>query len=127
MINHAVKKIHRYRVAFLILISVLFLVYLGLNPVDVGKYFGARFGSAVGMSVGVPENPMNKLAMELKSKEDGLAARERDLADREAALASAPMRDRYTVFSLFGGIFFLFVLILINFVLDRRYRRAKQG
>ncbi len=125
MLNKAIKKIHRFRVGFLILISIAFLAYLGLNPLDLSRYYGARFGSAVGMSMSIPENPVNKLALELSNKEKSLADREADLRKREEGLAKQPNNDRLVMILLGAGIILLFVLIIINFYLDRRYRRKE--
>jgi hypothetical protein len=126
MINKTVKKIHRHRISFLVLISFLFLAYLGMNPIDISKYFGAKFGSSVGMSVGVPENPINKLAMQLKEKEEDLNERERALADKEAGLVNPSRGDRMIIWIMGLGIITLFILILVNFYLDRRYRKKKE-
>jgi hypothetical protein len=123
MINKTIRKIHNYRIPFLVLISFMFLAYLGLNPIDLSRYYGARFGSAVGMSMSIPENPVNKLALDLKKKEEALAAREQDLSRREAELINRPERDRLLIWLMGLGIIVLFLLISLNFYLDRRSRK----
>ncbi len=104
------------------LISFMFLAYLGLNPIDISKYYGARFGSAIGMSVSIPENPINKIALQLKDKEDRLDKRELELDKREAELKSNLNNNQFIVLLMGAGILFLFFLIIINFYLDKRYR-----
>lgn len=123
MIHKTVKHIHRFRVYFLAFIIVAFFYQLGLNPVDLGKFVGAKMGSAIGMSISVPENPINKLALELKEKEAGLNDREKELNDREKELArTGALNDNMYLF-MGGGIVILFFLVLMNFYLD--YRRRK--
>ncbi len=122
MLNKTIKKIHHYRLLFLFTISFVFLAFLGLNPVDLSKYYGAKFGSAVGMSVGIPENPVNKIAMQLKEKEKSLNTRASILDERELALTKTPNNDQFIVYLMGAGIITLFLLIVINFYLDRRHR-----
>lgn len=122
MINKAVKKIHHYRIWFLVLSSFVFLAFLGLNPVDISKYYGARFGSAIGMSVSIPENPVSKIAIQLKEKEESLNIRELDLNERENALGNNFSSDNIVMYIMGFGIIALFLLILINFYLDKRHR-----
>ncbi|MFH0892553.1 MAG: hypothetical protein V1867_07330 [Candidatus Falkowbacteria bacterium] len=125
MLHKTVKHIHRFRVYFLAFIIVAFFYELGLNPVDLGKFVGAKVGSAIGMSISVPENPINKLALELKQKEEGLDQRERELNEREKELArSSAWNDNMYLF-MGGGIVVLFFLVLMNFYLDMRRRKAE--
>jgi len=125
MIHKTVKHIHRFRVYFLAFIVVAFFYELGLNPVDVGKFVGAKAGSAIGMSISVPENPINKLALELKQKEERLDQREKDLNDREKELVrSSAWNDNMYLF-MGGGIVVLFVLVLANFYMDIRRRKLE--
>lgn len=108
------------------MISFLFLSYLGMNPIELSKYYGARFGSAVGMSVGVTENPVNKLAMELKQKEDSLRTKELELAQRAAVIDKKPEQDKMIINFMGAGIIVLFILIITNFILDRRFRKKNK-
>ncbi|MCD4761351.1 hypothetical protein K8R32_00115 [bacterium] len=123
MIKKIIKFVHSLRVLFLSFIIVFFLFLLGLNPVDIGRFLGASFGSAVGMSVGVVENPFNKLALQLKEKEDNLFERELGLIEREQALIEerSGKQERLLLFIAIG-IIFLFFLILFNFYFD--YKRG---
>ncbi len=123
MINKTIKKIHHYRLGFLFLISFLFLLFLGLNPVDISKYYGARFSSAIGMSVSIPENPANKIAKQLKEKEESLNARESELDKLAKELKNKPSNDVFIVTLMGSGIVVLFLLIIINFILDKRHRK----
>ena len=122
MINKTIKKIHHYRLGFLFLISFLFLTYVGLNPLDISKYYGARLGSAVGMSVSIPENPISKIALELKEKEEDLNTREVELKQLEDSLKKEPIGDRFIIWLMASGILALFILIVVNFYLDKRHR-----
>lgn len=108
--------------------SFLLLVHIGLNPLDVSRYFGARFSDAIGMSVSIPENPVNKLARELNEKEAALDEREAQIVQKEKELNKAVVREvnndfRIYFYSLAGGIILLFGLVLLNFYLDFRRRQ----
>ncbi len=118
-----IKLIHAARVYFLIFITISFFYYLGLNPVDVGKFIGAKMGSAVGMSVSVPENPFNRLALQLKEKEERLNQKEMELSEREKALREANRGQERLVIGLTVGIVILFGLVLFNYYLDYRRRQ----
>ncbi len=124
-----IKIIHKLRIYFLLFISLMFMIQVGLNPIDTGVFMGAKFGKAIGMAVSVPENPFNKLALQLKEKEAGLDAREEALNTREQAL----LVERKEAFSwpLWGmgiGIIILFFLIITNFYLDfyNRWKKKKE-
>jgi len=117
------KFIHTLRVFFLVFIIVSFLFVLGVNPVSVSKFFGAKLGSAVGMSTSVPENPFNRLAVQLKEKENKLIEREQELDKREQNLGSKVNND-YLVAVLGIGIIVLFGLVLLNYYLD--YKRKQK-
>jgi hypothetical protein len=123
MIKTFVKNMHRLRIFFLIYIIAGSLVIGNVNPIDIGKFIGAKFGSAVGMSVSVPENPFNKLAVQLKEKEADLAQKEQDLNAREQALNN---HNNPLMIVLVIGIGVLFVLILLNYYLDYRRRRQER-
>src|SRR3989339_780710 len=100
MIHKTVKHIHRFRVYFLAFIVVAFFYELGLNPI-------------------------NKLALELKQKEERLDQREKDLNDREKELVrSSAWNDNMYLF-MGGGIVVLFVLALANFYMDIRRRKLE--
>ena len=127
MIKRTVKFIHNLRIYFFVLILISFFYYAGLNPVDISRFVGARIGSAVGMSVSVQENPFNKLALQLKEKEDKLNQREEDLAARESVLNTPNTFQAKLILFLAIGITVLFILVIVNFYLDykRRKKRAR--
>ncbi len=108
------------------MISFVFLLLLGMNPVDISKYYGAKFGSAIGMSVSIPENPVSKIALQLKEREEGLNTRESELDKRELSLEKKFDGDKFTIWLMGSGIVALFLLILTNFYLDKRHRSKKQ-
>ncbi len=123
MIKTFVKTVHKLRIFFLIYIIAGSLVMANINPIDVGRFIGAKIGSAVGMSLSVPENPINKLALQLKEKEADLAQKEQDLNAREKALND---RNNPLMIVLTVGIGVLFALILLNYYLDYRRRRRER-
>jgi len=108
---------------FLLFFSVSFLFVLGLNPVEIGKYIGAEMGLAVGMEVGVPENPVNKLAKQLQDKENLLNERESALGKKEEDASSKNKKQDVLIFLMGAGIWALFVLIGINYYLDYKKRK----
>jgi len=125
MLKKTAKQVHELRVYLFALIVVIFFFELGLSPIDITKFAGSKIGSAVGMSVGVAENPFNKLALQLEEKEKILEEKEIELNKKEAELNKESIldNDSLLLFSA-GGILVLLVLILINFYLD--YKRRKQ-
>lgn len=125
MFKRTVKIVHRLRIYFLLFSVIAFFYFLGTNPIQLGRYIGARFGDAVGLSVSVPENPFNKLALDLKEKEDRLAQMERELSVRKQALDETGP-DRLIII-LGATIFILFVLILLNYYLDYKRRKRDAG
>jgi hypothetical protein len=126
MFNKIVSFFHNLRLLFLAVIIVTLLYNFGLNPVNVGRYVGAQFGRAVGLSVGVPENPFNKLALQLEEKEDQLNVREKSLNEQEAKLAAqAEVRYSPLLTGLTIGVIILFLLVIFNYYLD--YRRKKRA
>lgn len=126
MIRRIIKTIHYLRVYFFAFILVGFFFYVGANPVSVGKFIGAKFSRAVGMSVSVPENPFNKLALQLKEKEDRLNNMESELNQREIEMAkNASSSQAKLIIGMGAGLILLFILIALNFYLD--YRRRQQS
>ncbi len=82
--------------------------------------------AVVSMSAGVEENPDNMLARQLAQKEAELAAREERLSDpvvRKNGIE--PFIDRYAIYS-FGMSIILFVLLIINYVMDWRRSRKPE-
>jgi len=122
------KIIKIWHIVLIFLIGVVFsslLFYLGANPLDVYKFIGAKIGSAVGLSVSVPENPFNELAFSLKQKEGRLAEREKalDLKEAEIQKKSGLGENKFTL-AIVLGIVILFILVTLNYYLDYRRRRA---
>ena len=108
----------------MIIIIIGFFYQIGVKPVDIGKFIGAKFGRAVGMSISIPENPFNRLAMQLQEKEDRLTQREKELDEREKELGKKSFLSDNTGLLMAGGIILLFVLVLVNFYLDYRRKRV---
>jgi hypothetical protein len=125
MIKTAVKMIHGLRIFFLVYIIIGSLFLAGVNPVDIGRFVGAEIGSAVGMSLSIPENPFNKLALQLREKEANLTQKEQELNKREQELADRSGGQNTTMMILAAGVCFLFILVVFNYYLD--YKRRKSG
>lgn len=126
MLDKTIKIIHKLRVYFLLFISLMFMIQIGLNPIDTGIFMGAKFSKAIGMNVSVPENPFNKLALQLKEKEAGLNEREKSLdAKEKALLEEKPPLKNWPLWGMGFGIVILFFLVLTNFYLDF-YNRWKK-
>ena len=128
MFLRTARKIHKFRILFFSFILVSFLYTVGISPIDYTKYLGARFSSAVGVSssASVPANPMNTLAMQLKEKEDRLNTREAQLDKKETDLKSSnAVLESKVIWGMIFGIFTLFFLIILNFILDLRRRKIK--
>ena len=100
---------------------------IGLSPVSITKFFGAKLGSAVGVSTSVPENPFNKLAGQLKQKEEELALREQELNLKAEELDSGNNSQDLLIIVLGIGIVVLFALVLLNYYLDYRRRKNEQS
>lgn len=111
-----------YFVSFLLIVIFGFcwMIY-NVNPLKIVKYLGAQVASGVGLSVKVPENPINTWAEELKKKELSLKEREELLAKKEA-------QSRVIYILILSLITILFFLIFFNFYLDfkshQKYRKV---
>lgn len=123
MFHKIFRFIHDLKVFFLAIIFLSFFNILGANPLDIGKFFGAQFSQAVGMSVSVPENPFSKLALQLKEKENNLNEREQVLASRERDLSGTDKFQNRIIYSIGIGMIVLLILIIVNFFLDHQRRR----
>jgi hypothetical protein len=126
MLNKTIRAIHDLKIFFLAVIIVSFLYNLGVNPIDIVKFIGAEFTSAVNVSgsASVRENPINSLALQLKNKEVALAQKEQSLQDEEASLQKIGSLQNNLIIFLSIGIVILFILIILNYYLD--YRRRKK-
>lgn len=128
MLKRSISIIHKLRLYFLIAIIVGFFAAAGINPVDVGIFYGSKAGQAVGMSTSVAENPLNKLALDLKNKEDNLNQKELALNAKEASLKNfSGLNQAILLWAIILGIIILFVLIIINFILDYRRRKHEKN
>jgi len=124
MIKIIIKSIHSLRVLFLIIIVVGFFYVLGLNPITVSRLVGSRISSAIGFNVSVPENPVNKIAAQLKEKENRLEVQENNLLKREKEVAEAKVEQQKKIILFMSiGIGILFILVTLNYYLDFRRRK----
>jgi len=123
MFHKIFRFIHDLKVFFLAIIFLSFFNILGANPLDIGRFFGAQFSQAVGMSVSIPENPFSKLASQLKEKENSLNEREQALISRERSLSSTDKIQNRIIYATGIGLVILLILIVVNFFLDHKRRR----
>ena len=121
MLKPTIKLIHHLRVLFFMMIVMSFLYVANLSPIDISVFLGANMGRAIGMNIGVPENPFNKLALQLDEKEVKLNEQEKKLDERAEALGIGDNTGLWLMVIAFG-IGALFVLILFNFYLDIKRR-----
>ena len=77
------------------------------------------------MSVSVPENPFNRLALQLKEKEERLNQKEIELSEREKDLRNIKSGQNRLVTGLLVGIVILFGLVILNYYLDWRRRKKE--
>jgi|WetSurMetagenome_2_1015567.scaffolds.fasta_scaffold1612848_1 hypothetical protein len=133
MFNNIIKIIHTLRIFFFFLIFFTFLFILGLSPVDVGRYIGAQFGAAIdeskapNISATIPVNPINALALQLREKESKLTDREKGIDQRESDLVRAASLQSRLMWILTIGIIILFVLIIVNYIMDYQRRKLEKA
>lgn len=124
-----IKKILVASFVFSFWLSALALIsYLNMNPADLNSFFGASIGRAVGTTINkasVPENPINKLALDLSVKEKELNRYEELLNEKEAEITkNSSLMSNQILLTLVASIGALFFLVSINFYFDHK-RRAK--
>jgi hypothetical protein len=128
MIKKIIGFIHSLRIVFLVFIICGFFGVVGINPVNLSEFLGAKFGQAIGMSVSVPENPFNKIALQLQEKENSLNQREIELNKRADELSAGKSDSQNPLITyLMLGIFVLFILVLANYYLDFKRRKTEKN
>jgi hypothetical protein len=126
MIKKIISFVHSLRILFLVLIIFGFFGVIGINPVNLTEFFGAKFGQAIGMSVSIPENPFNKLALQLAEKENTLNQREIELNKKANELSAGKTDDQNPLITyLMLGIIFLFILVMVNYYFDYKRRKSE--
>ncbi len=129
MLEKIITTIHKLKIFFFLFILISFLSVLGTNPLDLGKFIGAQIGSAVGIKVtaGVPANPFNTLALQLKEKEEKLAQKEVELNKKEGELNRIASLQNKLILAMSIGIVVLFFLIILNYYLDYKRRQNEKN
>ncbi len=128
MIKKIISFIHSLRIIFLIFIIIGFFGVIGINPVNLSEFLGAKFGQAIGMSVSIPENPFNKLALQLQEKENKLNQREIELNKKADELSAGKTESQNPIIIyLMLGIIFLFILVMANYYFDYKRRQAEKN
>jgi len=102
-----------------------FLFYLGVNPIDVENFLGAKIIRAftTTTSADVPANPFNNLAAQLNNKENSLNAKEQDLNDIQNNLSNQTDALKRWLVYIVPLVIALFILVLINFYFDYKERK----
>ncbi len=114
-----------------VIFLLLFQLVFDVNPFIAGDYFFAQVGSAVGLSAGVPANPFNTLAGQLKEKELTLLQKEEELAQQERILKeildnNKTDNSKTLIYFLVIGVILL-GLISLNYYLDFRRKKKLDG
>jgi hypothetical protein len=119
-----IKKIWHAFLIFMLAISLsYFLLFLFFHPLNLVFFVSDRLIAATGVgdSATVPENPINRLALQLDEKQRQLDQKEQDLNGREADLAA--QKDFWNnglLWAIFIAIGILGFLVILNFYFDRR-------
>lgn len=127
MFHKIIKFIHDLRLFLFAVILVSFLYNIGIDPISLGRFIGAKLGQAVGVSTStsVPPNPFNTLARQLSEKEQLLNDKARLLTmQAESESLKEIRRQRLLIYFLSSGVAVLFFLIMYNYYLD--FKRKKQ-
>lgn len=129
MFKQIIKTIHTLRVLLFAVILFSFLIYVGISPMDVGRFIGAKFSSAMGVNsyAQIQPNPFNTLALQLKEKETRIITKEKAVDQREYDLIRAASLQNKIIIFLTIGIIVLFVLIVINYYMDYKRRRSERN
>ena len=113
-----------------IILFIFFLVLLGyskialkISPIDLIAYSLASLGSSVGVSVSVPPNPYNTLGVQLQEWQKRLEEKEKILTQKEIELYQKSIFQGEIISKLVVSLLvIIFLLILINFYLDFKFR-----
>ena len=97
-----------------------------VSPAEWGTYFKAQLN--VGQTASVEENPMNKIAQELKNREEELDEREAELTKKEEFLIReiAEEQERRNMY-IVGALIVVVVTVLMNFILDWKREEREEG
>jgi len=93
------------------------------------SYVLQQAANAVGVTIGVEENQYNRIAQQLREKEEELDSRETSLLELEQKIKDQISEDRrferraYLYISLVGAA--VLSLLALNFYLDLKWRRRK--
>lgn len=124
---HKVSKIRHYASMLALSAIIAFFSYLAANPLEVAELIhpGSSL-AAIGMNVGVVENPYSRVAAQLQDKELRLAERQQEL---DALAKKMEQGDRNTKIIL--NVMMVFVIVLsfllaTNFYLDHQRRSASR-
>jgi hypothetical protein len=113
-----------------LVLFIFFILLLGysklalkVGPTDLVFYSLASLGSSVGVSVSVPPNPYNTLAVQLEQWQKRLEEKEKILTQKEIELNQRTIFQGEIISKLIVALLIIiFLLILINFYLDFKFR-----
>lgn len=98
-------------------------IILRIAPTDLVSYSLASLGSAVGVSVSVPPNPYNTIAVQLQDWQNKLIEKEKTLNQKELELRQKSVIQGEIISKLIVALLgIIFLLVLINFYLDFKFR-----
>lgn len=128
MFKRLIQFWHILTVSFVTIIVTAFLAHLGIDPIDIGRFLGARVGLALDVtsSASVPANPFNTLALQLREKEALLDAREQELEQIKTSLSGETDFLRQWLVYLIPLVAALIILVIMNFYFDYKERKLLQ-
>jgi hypothetical protein len=98
-------------------------IVLKIAPTDLVFYSLASLGSSIGVSVSVPPNYYNTLAVQLQEWQNKLTEKEKILNQKELELRQKSVIEGEIISKLILALLIIiFLLVLINFYLDFKFR-----
>lgn len=120
-----VSKTRHYTSMLTLSAVIAFFSYLAANPLDVAELIRPGSGlAAVGMNIGVAENPYSRVAAQLQDKELRLAERQQELDVLAKKMEQGNRNTQIILNVMTVFIMVLSFLLATNFYLDHQRRVA---